>query len=170
MAGVQVVDPVAGVQVVDQLAGAHGVVDQVAGAQVVDHCWYGLHVRLRILAAPSWLWGRCGRLNSPPASSVMDFIFCRFRWLSCPGRHSPSISASVFLAFFSRVVPSPESFFLFLLSYRIGRLTSSSSCSIHTVSSCLFLYNLHVDATYIVNEHKYWVVTPTYRPSSNDSS
>ena len=31
-----------------------------------------------------------------------------FRWLSCLGWHSPSISASVFLAFFSRVVPSPE--------------------------------------------------------------
>ena len=29
-----------------------------------------------LLAAPTWLWGRCGRHNSPPASSVMDFIFC----------------------------------------------------------------------------------------------
>ena len=34
-----------------------------------------------------------------------------FRWLSCLGWHSPSISASVFRAFFSRVIPSPESFF-----------------------------------------------------------
>ena len=41
--------------------------------------------------------------------------FCHglsFRWLSCLGWHSPSIFASVFFAFFSRVVPSPESFFL----------------------------------------------------------
>ena len=29
------------------------------------------------LAAPTWLWGRCGRHNSPPASYVMDFIFRR---------------------------------------------------------------------------------------------
>ena len=35
-----------------------------------------------------------------------------FRGLSCLGRHSPSISASIFLAFFSQVVPSPESVFL----------------------------------------------------------
>ena len=34
-----------------------------------------------------------------------------FRWRSCLGWHSASISASVFLAFFSRVVPSPESVF-----------------------------------------------------------
>ena len=31
---------------------------------------------LLLIAAPTWLWGRCGRHNSPPASSVMDFIFC----------------------------------------------------------------------------------------------
>ena len=30
-----------------------------------------------LLAAPTWLWGRCGRHNSPPFCSVMDFIFCR---------------------------------------------------------------------------------------------
>ena len=34
-----------------------------------------------------------------------------FIWRSCLGWHSPSISASVFLFFFSQVVPSPESFF-----------------------------------------------------------
>ena len=26
---------------------------------------------------PTWLWRSCGRHNSPPASSVMDFILCR---------------------------------------------------------------------------------------------
>ena len=30
-----------------------------------------------LLPATTWLWGRCGKHNSPPASSVMDFIFCR---------------------------------------------------------------------------------------------
>ena len=30
-----------------------------------------------LLAAPTWLWGRCGKHNSPPASSVMDFILRR---------------------------------------------------------------------------------------------
>ena len=32
---------------------------------------------LLLLAAPTWLWGRCGRHNSPPASSVMDLVFRR---------------------------------------------------------------------------------------------
>ena len=32
---------------------------------------------LPLLAAPTWLWCRCGRHNSPPASSVMDRVFCR---------------------------------------------------------------------------------------------
>ena len=64
-----------------------------------------------LLAAPTWLWGCCGRHHSPPASSVMDIVFSR-----SDGSHvsvdSQSISASVFLAFFSRVLPSPETFFL----------------------------------------------------------
>ena len=30
---------------------------------------------LLLLAAPTWLWGRCGRHNSHPASSVMDLVF-----------------------------------------------------------------------------------------------
>ena len=35
-------------------------------------------VELRLpLAAPTWLWGRCSRHNSPPASSVMDLVFRR---------------------------------------------------------------------------------------------
>ena len=32
---------------------------------------------LLLLAAPTWLGGRCGRHNPPPASSAMDFIFRR---------------------------------------------------------------------------------------------
>ena len=32
---------------------------------------------LLLLATSTWLWGRCGRHNSPPASSVMVFIFRR---------------------------------------------------------------------------------------------
>ena len=65
-----------------------------------------------------------------------------FRWLSCLGWHSPSISASVFLFFFSQVVPSPKSFFrciLGLVSLR-GQTTSvllsctSLLCSLPSVS------------------------------------
>ena len=29
------------------------------------------------LATPTWLWGRCCKHNSPPASSVMELIFRR---------------------------------------------------------------------------------------------
>ena len=36
-----------------------------------------LYSVLLLLAAPTWLWGRCGRHNSPPASSVMDLVFSR---------------------------------------------------------------------------------------------
>ena len=32
---------------------------------------------LLLLTAPTWLWGRCGRHNFPPASSVMDLVFRR---------------------------------------------------------------------------------------------
>ena len=32
---------------------------------------------LLLLSAPTWLWCRCGRHNSPPASSVMDLVFRR---------------------------------------------------------------------------------------------
>ena len=34
-------------------------------------------LHLLLLAAPTWLWDRCGRHNSPPASSVMDLVFRR---------------------------------------------------------------------------------------------
>ena len=30
-----------------------------------------------LLAAPTWLWGHCGKHHSPPASSVMDLVFSR---------------------------------------------------------------------------------------------
>ena len=33
-------------------------------------------ILLLLLATPTWLWGHGFRHNSPPASSVMDFIFC----------------------------------------------------------------------------------------------
>ena len=32
---------------------------------------------LLLLGAPTWLWGRCSRHNSPPANSVMDLVFRR---------------------------------------------------------------------------------------------
>ena len=35
--------------------------------------FYPLLLLLR-LASPTWLWDRCGRHNSPPASSLMDFV------------------------------------------------------------------------------------------------
>ena len=36
------------------------------------------NILLLLLAAPTyWLWGRCGRHNSPAASSVMDIVFRR---------------------------------------------------------------------------------------------
>ena len=74
-----------------------------------------------------------------------------FRWLSCLGWHSPHISASVFLAFFSQVVPSPESFFLRSLGLAslLGQTTS-----IHTV---LRLYLL----IYIIELGKYTLKTIT---------
>ena len=65
-----------------------------------------------------------------------------FRWLSCLGWLSPSISASVFPFFFSQVVPSPESSFrriLGLVSLR-GQTTSvllsctSLLCSLLSIS------------------------------------
>ena len=82
------------------------------------------------LAAPTWLLGRCGRHNSPPASSVMDFIFC------CPDSSHVSVdavhpSASVFL-FFSKVVPHPVFVFrhiLGLVSLHVQNTSVSLSCT-----------------------------------------
>ena len=72
-----------------------------------------------------------------------------FRRLSCLSWHSPSISASVFLAFFSRAVPSPEYFFLRslgLASLR-GQITwvalscTSLRYSLPAVSPCCFRFS-----------------------------
>ena len=57
----------------------------VCVADITYMCGYGSHgaaaflsaCSFLLLAPPTWLWGCCGRHNSPPASSVMDFIFCR---------------------------------------------------------------------------------------------
>ena len=43
----------------------------------VSHVSKYLVLLLLLLAAPTWLWDCCGKHNSPPASYVMDFIFCR---------------------------------------------------------------------------------------------
>ena len=72
-----------------------------------------------------------------------------FRWLSCPGWHSPSISASVFLAFFSQVVPSPGSFFrriLGLTSWRVKTTPVLLSCAslwyfLHSVSPWCYRFS-----------------------------
>ena len=72
-----------------------------------------------LLTAPTWLSGHCGRHNSPPASTVIDFVFCcpdsshisvdtvhpSLLWSSSSPRWYPLQSLS------SQVVPSPESFF-----------------------------------------------------------
>ena len=46
-------------------------------ATLVLGCCHCYGIVLLLLAAPTWLWGRCGRHNSPPTSAVMDFIFRR---------------------------------------------------------------------------------------------
>ena len=84
---------------------------------------------LLLLAAPTWLWGRCGRHNSPPASSVMDLVFrrsdrshvsvdtvhpslLRSSSLSSPGwNHLQSLSSYVVLVSPLYVAKPPESRF-----------------------------------------------------------
>ena len=84
---------------------------------------------LLLLAAPTWLWGRCGRHNSPPASSVMDLVFSRSDGshvsvdtvhpsllrsssLSSPGwYHLQSLSSDVVLVSPLYVAKPPESRF-----------------------------------------------------------
>ena len=59
--------------------------------------------------------GRYGRLNSPPASSVMDFIFCRSDDShACPGCHPSLLRSSLF--------SSPRWYHLFLPMYSWSRL------------------------------------------------
>ena len=84
---------------------------------------------LLLLAALTWLWGRCGRHNSPPASYDVDFIFCcsdgshvpvdtvhpsLLRWssLSSPRwYHLQSLSSDVFLVSPLDVSKPPQSCF-----------------------------------------------------------
>ena len=154
------------------------------------HLCFGLPLLL-LLAVPMLLWGRCGRHNSPPASSVVDILlrcsdgsrvgfhtvypsllwsssssfssssspscshvvvgslwqtefsssqFCRghppplLRWFSRQISRSLSISALVFLFFFSRAVPSPVFVFPHIL-------VLVSTCSNHL---CLTFMHLSV--------------------------
>ena len=106
---------------------------------------------LLLLAAPTWLWGRCGRHNSPPASSGMDFGFRRSdgshvsidtvhpslllsssfsspRWY-----HLQNLSSAVFLVSFLYVAKPPQSCFPAPLCY-----VSTFSCSL--MSSFLTWY------------------------------
>ena len=43
----------------------------------VTQCHTNFIQQFSSLAAPTWLWGRYDRHNSPPASYVMDFVFRR---------------------------------------------------------------------------------------------
>ena len=90
-----------------------------------------LKLLLLLLATTTWLWGLWGRHNSPPASYVISFW-----WLSWHGWHSPSIPASVFLAFFPQVVPSQESFFRRILAF-LHLTVVFSTLSLSLVSSFL---------------------------------
>ena len=84
---------------------------------------------LLLPAAPTWLRGRCGRQNSPPASSVMDLVFrrsdgyhvsvdtfhpslLRSSSLSSPGwYHLQSLSSYVVLVSSLNVAKPPQSRF-----------------------------------------------------------
>ena len=100
-----------------------------------------VHILIReTVEWPTPWWGHCGRHNSPPASAVMDFIIRR-----SDGSHfsvdNPSISASVFLFFFSQVVPSPESFFRRILGLASLRgYTTKPLQSFFRAPLCYVLY------------------------------
>ena len=74
-----------------------------------------MRILLLLLVAPTWSWGRCGRHNSDPASSVMGFIF----------RHSDGSHVSV-----DTVHPS-------LL--RSSSLSSPGWCHLQSLSSYVVL-------------------------------
>ena len=132
-------------------------------------------LHLLLLAAPTWLWGRCGRRNSPPASSVMDFIFrcsdgshvpfdtvhpCLLRSssLSSPGWcHLQSLSSDVVLVYVY-VAKSPRSRFPALpcLSLMLSFLTWSLSVWPHahlhifiSVISSFFMWELVTGTVFI---------------------
>ena len=68
-----------------------------------------------LLATPTWLWGLCGRHNSPPASSVMDLVF----------RRSDGSHVSV-----ETVHPSLR---------RFSSLSSPWWCHLQSISSCVVM-------------------------------
>ena len=94
-------------------------------------------VYLLLLVVHIQLWGRCGRRNSPPASSAMDFIFCR------PGSYHVSVDTvhpSLLFFFLSQAIPSPVFVFqhslvtLHLKTTSVLLSCTSLLCSLPSVS------------------------------------
>ena len=132
-------------------------------------------ILLLLLAAPTWLWGRCGRHSSPQASSVMDLVFrrsygshvsvdtvhpsqLRSTSLSSPGwYHLQSLSSDAVLVSPLYVVNPPQSRFpgplcdtLYLqslLDVFVSRMVSkrAAACPSAHLHFCHFQF-LHVGA------------------------
>ena len=118
---------------------------------------------LLLLAVPTWLWGRCGRHNTPPASSVMDFVFRRSdgshvsvdtvhpslllsssssspRWY-----HLQSPSSDVFLVLHLYVAKPPQSCFPAPLCVRYSTFSLSLMSSFLTWSLSVWPHaHLHI--------------------------
>ena len=106
--------------------------------------------------------GRCGRHNSPTPSSVMDLVFRRSNALMSRSTQSTHICFG-FFAFFSHVVPSPESFHL--RSFGLASFVAKPPESRFTAPLCdtLYLHSLHVQYYPMMPEHILFVEKKGYK-------
>ena len=128
----------------------------------------GYHHALLLLDYTTLLWGRCIRHTSPPASSDMHFIFY------CPDSSHVSVDTfhpSLLWSSIGSVSISyniagwtillwifPLTFGGIVMSH--GTPKSSSSCLIHTVSSCSHMYScIHCSAGFSPDIWIRWPVT-----------
>ena len=97
---------------------------------------------LLLLAASTWSWGRSGRHDFPPAGSV---IGCALHLLlfhsSRVCRHSPSISALLFLVLFSHAMSPPVFVFRHSLASSLDMSTPPQSS--FPAPLCCILYFLY---------------------------
>ena len=105
-----------------------------------------------LLAATTLLWGHCGRHNSPPASSVTDFVFCRSHGshVTVDTVHPSLLRSSSF--FFSQVVPSLSSDEVMVLLLYVAK--PPQSCFPAPVCDIIYIQSLpDVIISYIVYGH-----------------
>ena len=113
-------------------------------------------LQLLLLAAPTSLWGRCGRHNSPPASFVMDLTFCRSDGSHVPvDTLHPSLLLPSSLSSPRCMVPSPV-FFRRILGLACWRVQTTSVLFPAPLCDVLYLLSLSLMSSFLTWSLSVW--------------